>query len=400
MIVRDIRIEERDGKACLRGAVACEDARRSFTLEWAVPAGDRDALVTTGDPFVGALMLPAMRLGEDLVIEGSVSPKMLVGVQTIMDMYMAWMPRLRRISIVPQGAADPAPTPRASKGVFFSCGVDSFYSLLKDMDGHGVGNPISHLVLVHGFDINLKNRALFDQLATSARAVADATGRKLFLVETNVRDLSEGLVPWAFYHGGVLASVGLALGRVLGSCVIPSSHAYSELLPWGSDPILDPLWSTESFEFIHDGCEALRTKKIRRLAESTLALEHLRVCWPDWTQDYNCGRCEKCVRTMIVLHAVGALQRSKTFPNTLDPRVVRKLELVTGVSGVQFLEDLLTVLGDTPLDRKVGRAVRHVVAKARWRTRASRALSTVPRARTALDRCRQTLARIRPVVAS
>jgi hypothetical protein len=398
MIVREIRTEERDGKVWVCGSVTCADNRRSsFTLKWGVSYGETGILAATGDPFLAALLLPAMRLREDLIIEAAVSPTLLANAQKIMDIYVAWVTDVRRVSIASQRVTEPAPARPGSKGLFFSCGVDSFYSLLKDLDrsgGHESSHEsISHLVLVHGFDIALKNRALFELIAAGARAVAESTGRKLLIVESNVRYFSDGLVPWRFYHGGVLASVGLVLGGLLGRCVIPSSHAYSELLPWGSDPMLDPLWSTESLEFIHDGCEALRTQKIKRLADSPLALDHLRVCWPDWTEDYNCGRCEKCVRTMIVLHAMGVLQRSKTFPNQLDPRAIRKVELVTGESGVGFMEDLLSVLGDTPVDRQVARAVRHVVSKARWRGRASTALDTFPRGRTALNGLRRTFSR-------
>ena len=51
---------------------------------------------------------------------------------------------------------------------------------------------------------------------------------------------------------------------------------------------------------IHDGAEARRCDKLRRLAESAPALKGLRVCWQD--AGFNCGRCEKCLRTMIALH--------------------------------------------------------------------------------------------------
>ena len=63
---------------------------------------------------------------------------------------------------------------------------------------------------------------------------------------------------------------------------------------FGSHPLLDPLWSTETLAFVHDGCEANRMEKVRRIAESPLLLEGLRVCVDDRGPDvYNCGSCWK-----------------------------------------------------------------------------------------------------------
>src|SRR6185436_13064183 len=165
-----------------------------------------------------------------------------------------------------------------SAGLFFSCGVDSFYSLLKDLDAPADAERVTHLITMYGFDIRTRNRPLFDMLADRAARVAAETGRRLVTVETNTRQLFDSIVGWDFYHGAVLASTALALGGRLRRCAIPSTHAYSELLPWGSDPLLDPLWSTASLSIIHDGCEAKRTEKLKQLAQWPLALEHLRVC--------------------------------------------------------------------------------------------------------------------------
>ncbi|MDZ4719654.1 MAG: hypothetical protein SH847_14465, partial [Roseiflexaceae bacterium] len=42
---------------------------------------------------------------------------------------------------------------------------------------------------------------------------------------------------------------------------------------------------------------------------------------------YNCGRCEKCLRTMVALESLGALGRCQTFAIPLDLRRVAALRL-------------------------------------------------------------------------
>ena len=233
-------------------------------LEWSLTGGDASWFNVTGDPFLAALLLPAMCLGEDLAVDAPISRRLTRDIRTIGDIYVAWVPGARRVRI----AVDSTPSAAQpdSVGLFFSCGVDSFYSLFKDRDTPADAAPITHLIMINGFDIRPGNRPLFDMIAASAGRVAADTGRSLLIVDTNARQLFEGVVGWGPYFGAVLASTALALGGRLRRCVIPSSHSYGELLPEGSHPLLDPLWSTESLDVVHDGAEATRPEKVKGLA--------------------------------------------------------------------------------------------------------------------------------------
>jgi hypothetical protein len=88
---------------------------------------------------------------------------------------------------------------------------------------------------------------------------------------------------------------------------------------WGTHPGLDPLWSTETLEFVHDSALRGRLPKIALVATNPVARRTLRVCWHNPDDAYNCGRCEKCLRTMagLVLHE--ALDQVETLPPRLDP---------------------------------------------------------------------------------
>jgi hypothetical protein len=157
---------------------------------------------------------------------------------------------------------------------------------------------------------------------------------------------------------------------VVGHCLIASSYAYAQLHPWGSHPLLDPLWSTEAVEFTHDGCEAMRSEKVKAIARSGLALSTLRVCWANEQGEYNCGRCEKCLRTMLALHVAGVLERCTTFRRPLTAGALRRMTL--GESSELFLRDIVSELDGSAGDRKLGRAVESALRRRRWRSSAGR----------------------------
>jgi hypothetical protein len=154
----------------------------------------------------------------------------------------------------------------------------------------------------------------FPEIEQRLGSLAARFGKQLITVRTNARDFIEQAgVTMALYHGALLASVALLLG--VHRAYVPSSERYDNLYPWGSHPLLDPLWSTDYCQIVHDGCEANRTQKLKRLMESQPLLDALRVCNGDAA--YNCGRCEKCVRTAVALNVLGG-ETAALPPVTMD----------------------------------------------------------------------------------
>jgi hypothetical protein len=178
------------------------------------------------------------------------------------------------------------------------------------------------LIHVHGFDVPLADRARREVVAPRVRQAADDLGLPLIEVETDLRLVSNPHVDWGRYHGAALASIGLCASSRFREILIPATYSYRVLLPWGSHTLLDPLWSTEAVEFVYDGAVS-RPDKLRALAASEIAMRHLHVCFnhsAHGVEELNCGRCEKCLRTMTGLRAVGALERCATLPRKLELR--------------------------------------------------------------------------------
>ena len=294
--------------------------RLSFTARGAELAGSTDA-------GLAALLLLAMRVGGPLVAHGPASPRLVASLPKIQDILRNWEQRSPSYATyhavtVDAPNRDESRTQRPRRvGAFFTGGVDSFYTLARHRD------EIDTLVYVHGFDVRLDDERLDELVTSRLRAAALALNKPLVEVRTDLRSVSDRYSNWLDYHGSALASVALLLATEFERMYVPATLTYAHLIPLGSHPLLDPLWSTEGVELIHDGCEASRLDKLSLLADDMVAQAHLRVCWENRKGRYNCGSCEKCLRTMVALRALGVLNSFETLPDLIDPSDIARVEL-------------------------------------------------------------------------
>ena len=300
-------------------------------------------------PFAAAFLLPAMKQGEDLIIKGAISERLYKGMHAIMHEVLQWNIGLKPIRIEADALAPDIREPDRSAS-FFSGGVDSFYTYLKHKEDAETADRIDSFILINGFDIERRNTRLWDLTLANIQAIAAADDVDLVVVRTNIQSLVEPILLWDYAHGGCLAAAGLFVRDAFRQIYIPSTHSVDEQIPWGSNLALDGHWSTESTTFVHDGSEATRINKvITQIARSPLALEHLRVCFANEKEAYNCGQCDKCLRTMINLFAAGALDKSATFPHRIDPGLVAAVPTTAGEYGGIFHSENLRALREKDL---------------------------------------------------
>jgi hypothetical protein len=368
------------------------------SLQWAeprelwidVPAefGDADSL-SAADPWLAALLLPAMRQGENLELTGSLSWELASALDLIQAVYAHWLPSARRIDV---GWTDePTGTARhGGVGLFFSCGVDSWYSLLSSEDRPVVGraSEISHLVNVHGVDIDVGTWKLdvAREVARNTRRIAEGSGLGVMNVATNLRQFySSTSLSWRWGQAGALAAIALLLGDDFRRFLVAAGPTNSAVVTNGDreaghcHPLLMPMFSTARCELVIDGGAIDRHSKVERVVRSPLALETLRVCWASHDPEYNCGRCAKCVRTMIELASVGALGSCPTLPAELDPATL--LKIPTLFSHETFvLEDGYRRLAEGGAEPAVLAALREGIDRSRREYDArERALETIRR---------------------
>jgi hypothetical protein len=117
--------------------------------------------------------------------------------------------------------------------------------------------------------------------------------------------------------------------------IIASSHSEDDRMPWGSHPQTDHLWSTESSHLVHDGV-IRRSEKIRLIGQTPNALRGLRVCWQDTA--YNCGICEKCLRTRLSLRLLGLKSESlKPLDSSME---LKAMKIRSASEKTYFLDNL------------------------------------------------------------
>jgi hypothetical protein len=313
--LRDVGVEARAGQSRLVGRIERADGQ-SHELYFGFSGDLPGPLGAQADAFVPALLVPAMLAGEPLESDLPVSPLLLRQLGRVQAILAGWRPELRQVPVLIPAATGRVHSVDAA-GCFFSAGVDSFYSALKSLRGLTPPHPVSHLVFMKGFDARLDAHTALGASEAHVRRIADRLGVAVLIGESNVRDHMRCLWPEA-YQGAALGAAGLALSGVLGRVLIPSTLPYARMgRPWGSHPLLDECWSTESVTFLHDGSEATRADKIEMIAEwDRAALDELRVCLKMSGAPENCGRCPKCVRTITMLALVGQTEL-RSFPGGL-----------------------------------------------------------------------------------
>jgi hypothetical protein len=130
MIVSDIQSAPTDEGFELSARVTLERDAGENQRVWFRFADPGAPIPATGDPFLVGFVTPCMMLGEDLSIDGPVSPELLATVEAkTIPIVLGWRPVFARTAI---RCAEPAEHRGndAARGVgaCFSGGVDSNYS--------------------------------------------------------------------------------------------------------------------------------------------------------------------------------------------------------------------------------------------------------------------------------
>lgn len=271
------------------------------------------------DAFIAACLVTSMKLGSDIVIDDDipVSVELLNNLEKLQIIFSAWGKYLgHKLNIIKiKGGKKINKTTGWDKNIsFFSGGVDGTYTYLKH------AKEIDYLLFAKGIDMQLSSDDLYNQALLSNRDYLKKQDKEIIPVETNVRFLGHKYgAGWSVCFGGGLASIALAAGAK--KCYIASSYTIASMNPAASSFITDHLWSNGFTEIIHDGAESNRIGKLKRISEDINVLKILRVCWHD--KGYNCGNCEKCLRTMAGLRSLKL--EAPTFPALTDHIVNTKL---------------------------------------------------------------------------
>ncbi|WP_428305408.1 hypothetical protein [Lacipirellula sp.] len=262
---------------------------------------------TTNDSGLTAVLLEAMRCNEPIWCEAPISSTLLRNLRYYMHAMRSLYPSLNIVEI----QADSLPRNRqasaaSERAMGFSCGVDSFCSLLDwhhacrqpefavtrlffaDAGSHGSGDAAEYL---------------FQERKTKVEAVAAQLGLPVTTVRSNVHLFGD--LPFEHTHVARTISCVMPLQGFITTYLVPSTNRYLDLCPDGSTPLADHLLSSELVEVVHDGAQYSRIEKCQRIASWKLTYDHLNVCTMETPEARNCSACNKCARAMLTFDMLG-----------------------------------------------------------------------------------------------
>lgn len=181
---------------------------------------------------------------------------------------------------------------------------------------------------VWGFDIPLTEEKFFNKVKKHLSSVAKKFNKDIIFVKTNLGfEVINKYASWGdFCYGPAIASVLLLMSDDYNYCYMPACNDYSVLVPRGSHIIIDHLWNCDGLKFIYDGAEASRIEKVDFISDNNEVRKNLRVCYSS-NDKYNCCECEKCIRTMASLEALGKSGVIKTFSKKLNIKKMDNIKL-------------------------------------------------------------------------
>lgn len=284
-----------------------------FLCQFFYPAEYQQYLCSErADAFLVSVLPFAMQHGFDIQCEMPVSGKLLHQIKSYYIPVLAQaQPDFKFITVEAQADNRDLNVGKAV-GTGLSCGVDSFYSVLRYMqpdveNGYKLTHVVSMNVGSFGYQGGEFSRKWFQEELVKARRVAKKLQLPLIEVDSNLME---------FYQqnhatSGTFRMAGAILGlqKLFAVYYIGAGFSlktFDICSPDNDDYDLFNLMvaCNESTEFYSSGIEATRFERTRFISDFPVTHSELTVCLKG---DKNCGRCEKCLRTIGTLYVLGKL---------------------------------------------------------------------------------------------
>lgn len=347
------------GRKILQARIGCAALPEGSpgALQYSMAEDNGLEFTTLADPFLCAALPVAMKLGEPLEIAGTTSARLALGAATYQDILVTWWPEtFQRVPVAFEHRATRRREPRpAGVGCCFSGGIDSFNAVqeLRPPLNPFPEHQITHALMINGFDqvVDLEHTGIARQMHDVYKQALAQWDVELVMVHANLKLLRERVFDrdeLVHSFGSPLTACAHALAPIFGRFNL-SGHAtyrHKDLKPMGSHPALDHHLSSDHLEIRHLGARLARSEKLESMVDQAPVRESLRVCFrrPEFDArsgaPVNCGTCEKCIRTIVMLDILGRLEDFPTFAKRAAWEAYRQPRLLAHIPPM-FLDDLI-----------------------------------------------------------
>ena len=200
-------------------------------------------------------------------------------------------------------------------GTGLSCGVDSFHAVAKHYKSPYKSNALTHLAIYNNGSFNgiYRNSGLdYVRQKTWERAekVANELSLPIVMVNSNIHKT----FPQNHYLTNTYTDIFAVyvLQKLWKTYYYASGYDYSEFKLDNNlniacahfDILLCDCFSTSEIRLYSEGASETRNNKILYISDFEPARKNLHVCT---AKEINCGHCEKCMRTLMAMDALGKL---------------------------------------------------------------------------------------------
>jgi hypothetical protein len=269
-----------------------------------------------------ALFIAARRKERRLRLDVPVDPVLRRGLTYALRQFELWYGLSPVVLEAPQvDAVSPARPGGRRAALFVSGGVDSWSSFLRNRAEVPAGHPYRFAAGLHVDWMGPSAREDLEEYLgrTAERWSRSRAGQRLaecglepVPVVTNARRLAGNDFRWDWMftdHGAMFCALAHLVAGGHWSASLAATYDLDGLGPWGSHPLLDPWYASTGLRIFHDSPDLSRMRKLAGLVRHPDVVASLDVCafWFQRGEDVpaNCGACEKCLRTLLGLEALG-----------------------------------------------------------------------------------------------
>jgi hypothetical protein len=328
----------RDGeRARVSARIEWEDSPRPpLALFWETDGAFGADMEPEPNAFLAACFLPAMRHGERrIAVDATLCPALSDGLATAARLLASWTRVPRPTPRIEPGRGFRSPRPRRPprSAAFLTGGIDSLHLFVRNRADYPPGHPARFRDAVAVFGLYSPDQvspaepfAGFGGVRQALAAIAADAGVALVPIATNVTALEPdyGFLADEFLAAALVSAAHLFTAR-WSDVSLASGRDTSILALRGSHPLLDPCFSSGALDVLHVGIGFRRQEKLAEVVRWDAGVRDLFVCMNQPPGPHlNCGRCEKCLRTMTALETFGRLPDALQFPQrTISAKEIR-----------------------------------------------------------------------------
>lgn len=337
MIIFPPRISIEEKTCYLKADFSINDSIQ--TLWYSFPIEYKDYLVTENcDAFVIGLLHHALRLGEDIHIDGRMSSRLFYTLNNyLIPAFVLSDSRNKSLKVTAETLNDENLNIKGSCGTGISCGVDSLATLATHTNVDSSYN-VTHLVYLNAGSHGDFGGKIAQQTFEKRRKNITDFSRKIDLpllkIDSNISEILK--LNFQLTHTLRQVSCILTLQKLFKSYYYSAAKRFdffemNEIVgSW--DTLILSMVGTESMRFYPSTSRYNRIEKTKLVADFKLSHQHLDICTDAMATnaEINCSKCEKCMRTQLTLDLLGNLELYESVFN-LDTYFKRKKAFIISV---------------------------------------------------------------------